>query len=230
VALTSWSAVCGFGLRLADEPPARWSDIVDERRWWQRESGSRRPVTLDDYHRVTAARSGWRARHLAARGADMLVRIDGQEVALKPGSGVVLESITIGLGSTAAGPDVHVIDVLGLGDAVGSRIAADRGARVGHQKRLPPALVLGRLALTHEDDGSLPADVGRAALHAARRLLRSPAVRGLLAATRDPLTPARAVRNIGQALAMTRLRLAIDTVTEAQPHLSATRRDRFEVR
>ena len=40
-----------------------------------------------------------------------------------------------------------------------------------------------RLALAGEDNGSLPADLGRAALESARQLLRRPAVARLLAAT-----------------------------------------------
>jgi arabinofuranosyltransferase len=216
-ALAGWALVCGFRLRLTDRPPLRWSGIVDERAWWQRESGRRHPVTLGDYHRVTSARTGLRARQLAAEGADVLVRIDDREDPLAPGSGVVLESMTIGLGSFAAGPDVHVIDVLGLADALGSRIPADPVARIGHQKRLPPALVVARHALAHEDDGSLPVDVGRTTLEAARQLLRRPAVARLLAATRDPLTLDRALHNIRQAPALTRLRVAIDDVRGTPP-------------
>jgi len=61
-------------------------------------------------------------------------------------------------------------------------------------------------------DQSLPSNVDAASLEAARRLLRRPAVARLLAATRDPLTPTRALRNIRQALALTRLRLPMDRV------------------
>ncbi|WP_066376466.1 hypothetical protein [Herbidospora mongoliensis] len=226
-ALVAWAAACGLRLRLPDRPPARWSDIVDERAWWVRESGHPHPVTLDDHSRVASARTGRRARTLAAQGADVLVRIDDQEHALAPGSGVVLESITIGLGSVAAGPDVHVIDVLGLADAVGSRIPADPAARIGHQKRLPPALVLARLALADEDDAGLPADVDRTALEAARRLLRQPAIARLLAATQDPLTPTRALRNVHQAVGLTRLRVATDTVSRITPR-SQVGSDRHE--
>ena len=218
VALAAWAAACGLRLRLPGRPPARWSGIVDERAWWQRESGHRHPVTLDDYSRVASARTGRSARQLAIQRADVLVRIDGQEHPLAPGSGVVLESITIGLGSVAAGPGVRVVDVLGLADALGSRIPADPAARIGHRKRLPPALVLARLALVGEDDDdSLPTDVGRATLEAGRQLLRRPEVARLLAATNDPLTPTRALRNIHQALALTRLRVAIDTVSGTPP-------------
>jgi arabinofuranosyltransferase len=138
-----------------------------------------------------------------------------------PGSCVVLESITIGLGSVAAGPDVHVIDVLGLANPVGSRIPADPAARIGHQKRLPPAHVFARLTLDRED-GSLPADVDPATLEAARQLLRQPPVVRLLAATRDPLTPARALRNIREALALTRLRLSIDPMSGTTPTCDAS--------
>ena len=61
----------------------------------------------------------------------------------------------------------------------------------------------------------MPRDVDPASLEAARRLLRRPAVARLLAATRDPLTPTRALRNIRQALALTRLRLGMDRVPGA---------------
>jgi arabinofuranosyltransferase len=218
-ALVLWSAACALRLRLPGRPPARWTGIVDERAWWQRESGRRHPVTIHDYLRVPSARTGWRARQLAGLGADVLVRIDGQEHPLAPGSGVVLESVTIGLGSVAAGPGVHVIDVLGLADALGSRIPADPAARIGHQKRLPPAHVLARVTLAGEDDGAWPADAGPAAVEAARELLRQPAVVRLLAATQDPLTPARAWCNIRQALALTRLRVPGEGSAPAAPGL-----------
>jgi arabinofuranosyltransferase len=108
---------------------------------------------------------------------------------------------------------VHVVDVLGLADALGSRLPARPDARIGHRKRLPPALVLARLPLADDDDSALPPDVGRTALDAARELLRRPAVVRLLAATRDRLTPTRAARNILQSLALSRLRLPIDALT-----------------
>jgi arabinofuranosyltransferase len=212
-ALAAWAGACGLLLRLPDRPPAHWSGIVDERAWWQRESGCRHPVTLQDYGRVASARTGRRARHLASESADVLVRIDDREHRLAPGSGVVLEAITIGLGSVAAGPEVHVVDVLGLADALGSRLPAQPDARIGHRKRLPPALLFARLRLADEDDGSLPPDVGRTTLEAARELLRRPPVVRLLAATRDRLTPTRAVRNILQSLALSRLRVPVDALT-----------------
>jgi arabinofuranosyltransferase len=207
VSLTAWAAACALRLRLPSRPPACWSGIVDERAWWQRETGHRHPITLDDFSRVAAARIGQGARELSSQGADVLVRIDGRQHPLAPGSGVVLESITVGVGSVAAGPGVHVIDVLGLADALGSRIPADPAARVGHRKLLPPAFVVGRVALAGEDDGRLPADVDRAALQAARQLLRQPGVARLLAATQDPLTPTRALNNIWYARSLTRLRV-----------------------
>jgi arabinofuranosyltransferase len=203
--LAAWAVTCGTRLRLTDQPPARWSDIVDERAWWQKESGRRSAVTLNDYRRVDVTRIGRRARLLAAKGADVLVRIDGREQVLAPGSGVVLEAITIGLGSMSAGPSVHVFDVLGLGDAFGSRITADPAGRIGHQKRLPRAFMLARIPVVSDDD--LTHDVDRATLDAARRILRIPAVAKLFDATQSPLTLARALRNVLQATALTRLRV-----------------------
>ncbi|MGW4371600.1 hypothetical protein ACWEKT_38845 [Nocardia takedensis] len=214
IAVTGWALACAVRLRPADDPVSRGRHIVDERLWWCREAGHSNPVVLDDYHRVASARSGARARRLADEGADAVVRIDGREHDLVPGSGVFLESITIGLGSTAAGPDVHVIDVLGLGDAVGSRIPPDPAARIGHQKRLPPALVLARLRLADEAD-LLPEE--RAGLRAARALLRTPAVAHLVAAISEPITLARARRNVRQAFSLTRLRLVIGSLSDPAP-------------
>jgi arabinofuranosyltransferase len=204
-ALTAWAVACGTRLRVTDRPPARWSDILDERVFWQGQSGRRNAVTLDDYRCVDSAGFGRRARQLAALGADVLIRIDGTEQSLAPRSGVILEAITIGLGSQSAGPGVHVADVLGLGDAVGSRIPAEPRGRIGHQKRLPRALMFARIAGASDDD--LPHDVDHAALEAARRTLRSPAVAGLLDATQEPLTPLRALRNLLRSPALTRLRV-----------------------
>jgi arabinofuranosyltransferase len=213
--LTAWAATCALRLRLPDRPSVRWRDIVDERAWWRRESGRRNPVTIEDYHLVASARTGMRARALAARGADVLVRIDGREHALAPGSGVVLEAVTIGVASFAAGPDVRVIDVLGLADPVGSRMPADPAARTGHQKRLPLPLVLARVTFAGEHDAEAggPTEVEPARLEAARRLLRQPALATLLAATGDPLTVRRALRNLRLAVALTRFRFSVDTVT-----------------
>jgi arabinofuranosyltransferase len=210
VAVATWAAVCALRLRLPADPPERWSGIVDERAWWQRETGRRHPVTIDDYGRVRSTRTGRHARQRAAEGADVLVRIDDSEVPLTPGSGVVLESITIGMGSVAAGPDVQVIDVLGLANALGARLPTDPAARIGHQKRMPPALVLALLRRADPDPGTLPADVHPDALQAARHLLRRPDVTRLRAAVQEPLTLRRIVRNIRQAVRLTRLRVAVD--------------------
>lgn len=95
--------------------------------------------------------------------------------------------------------------MLGLADAVGSRIPADPQGRLGHQKRLPRALMFARIPGASDDD--LPRDVDRTTLQAARRTLRSPALAKLLDATQEPLTPLRALRNVLRSPALTRLRV-----------------------
>jgi arabinofuranosyltransferase len=122
-------------------------------------------------------------------------------VALAPGSGVVLEAYTIGLASMSAGADVRVFDLLGLADPYGSRIAADPGRRIGHQKYAGRPFLFARAPLA--DDAVLPAGVGRDEVEAARRALRCPEAQELLDAVQEPLTPGRALRNLVRAPALT---------------------------
>ena len=98
----------------------------------------------------------------------------------------------------------------------GSRLAsggADRTVRLWDLDGHDPATVPGQPHTRRP--GRPPTDVDPVALMAARRLMRGPAVARLLAATRDSLTPGRALRNIHQALALTRLRVPMHTLAGA---------------
>jgi arabinofuranosyltransferase len=221
--LTGWAVVCASDLRVPerDQRPPRWSDILDERVAYTSLTGKKHPITLEDYGEGFTGR-GNQAKELAEKREDVLVLLSGDTVPLAPGSGVVLEGNTLGAVSYAAGPDVRVLDVLGLANAIGSRIKADRSARQGHQKNGDRSwgfarldLVPGSLAAANERATKAAKDAGNkpvlpapdlAVLDAAQQAVQCPAARALLDATEEPLTPARILSNIVQAPRLTRLR------------------------
>jgi arabinofuranosyltransferase len=230
--LACWAVLCGSEFRLPAEPQPRWSDIVDERLAYTGVTGKKNPITIGDYDALAGGRTET-AKRLGAEGADALVLLSGDVVPLAPGSGVVVEADTLGAVAYASGPDVRMHDLLGLADAVGSRITADRDLRIGHRKAADRAWELARLsfpagaleaadkrateAATHAADGAPPPILLLAdptALDAARRAVRCPAVQDILEATEAPLTPARFLANIVEAPRLTKLRIP-RTPTEA---------------
>jgi arabinofuranosyltransferase len=204
--VATWAVVCAAGLRVPDRPPPEWAAITDERAVWNAAAGEAHAITLDDHARTNAVIRGRRARQLREQGVDAMVFVDGHELAMAPGSGVVLEGGTIGLQSVAAGPGVRVLDVMGLADAFGGRIASDPAARIGHRKALDPAYVLARVSPAAGGPG---ADDARAAL-------RCPAAAEVLAATGDPPTPGRLLRNLLRAPALTFVRFPADPTVGAR--------------
>lgn len=214
-----WSALCAFSLRLPYGGDTIRDGIADERAFWNTLARTEHAVTLDDHAGYAGVQRGRMGRELAARGADVLVLFDGTVVPLAPGSGVVLEATTIGLVSQAAGPEVRVIDSLGLADALGSRITGiDGDPRIGHEKRIPTAWIVARVTDPPTAGSANPVDetaVDPAQIVAARRALACPAVVELLEATAGDLTFARMLENARRSPALTRLRIPADPVTAA---------------
>jgi arabinofuranosyltransferase len=205
-ALGVWVVVCAGTLRLPYAATEIRDGIADERAFWNAASTVDHAVTLEDHADYIGVRRGVRARALAAEGADVLVRHDGTEVPLRPGSGVVLESTSIGLDSAAAGTDVYVYDLLGLADALGGRFSGFEGERrIGHEKHTDFAWVMAR---TRPIEPVAGVDAQRVA--AAERALACADVRELEEATSGPLTVGRALTNIGASLRLTRLRVPAD--------------------
>ena len=61
----------------------------------------------------------------------------GRETPSQERQVVVME--TIGVDGFTAGPEVHIIDLMGLADPLLSRLTcSDDKARVGHYRRMPP--------------------------------------------------------------------------------------------
>jgi len=103
-----------------------------------------------------------------------------------------------------AGPDIHVIDRLGLTDPVAARLLLPARGRPGHEKLLPEAWIVARFG-----DPAAAAAAFPDAPEAARALGCGELAR-LVRAVDDPLTLARFTANLRDAWALSRLRIPAD--------------------
>jgi arabinofuranosyltransferase len=124
----------------------------------------------------------------------------------------------VGVTGYVLGPDYYVIDMLGLGDPIESRMVVERSSQPGHEKPMPVAWIAARVSdgpidpLVDLPEPSLVIPLyvtpnGR--LHedaaAARQAIECAAIQELLDAVREPLTPGRFVDNVLAAPRLTRL-------------------------
>ena len=186
--------------------------ITDERRFYVQVSGHPHPITLDDYGDFAGAMDGLRARDLAAEGDPGLVLRYGQQIPLAPGvaSTLVVQRGAIGIFGYAAGTEVHVVDLLGLGDPIAGRLRLEQRGRPGHEKMLREAWVVARF-------GDLGAQMPPGAPSAervamARVALGCDGAELLLHAVRDPMTPKRFLRNLFDSFRLYKFRLNPDPV------------------
>jgi arabinofuranosyltransferase len=124
------------------------------------------------------------------------------------GAPIVAPRLNVGILGYAAGPRVHVVDRLGLGDALGARMRVDRRGRPGHEKWLSDAWVVGRFA-----DPAAPLPPGAPSaqiIGAARAALACPPLAELLRAIEAPLTPTVFIENVGVAWRLRKLEIASD--------------------
>lgn len=175
--------------------------IANERGFYVAVSGKRHPVTFEDY-------GNWWARggldlHAAAESNERSLSFYASPVKLPLSpdqrAGAAGTFGTVGMFALAAGPDVYVADMFGLGDPLGSRVLLPPvRERPGHEKYLSPPWFAARLAA--EDAPVLPDFISLQNLRAAEAALDCPPVRELLSAVQDKLTVGRAVRNVSSPL------------------------------
>jgi len=197
--------------------------IANERGFYVAVSGKRHPVTLEDY-------GNWWARG----GLDLRAAAESNErslsfyaspvkLPLSPDqrAGAAGTFGTVDMFALAAGPDVYVADMFGLGDPLGSRVLLPPvRERPGHEKYLSPPWFAARLA---GEDAPVPPDfISPQDLRAAEAALDCPPVRELLSAVQDELTIGRAVRNVFKSAKLTTFRFPRDP-KEAQVQLCAER-------
>jgi arabinofuranosyltransferase len=209
--LACWALVAAVALRAPVGTAGVRDGISDQRSFYVLETGARHPVTLDDFAGYARVARGRRAAGLAEAGRRSLI-VDERAHPLTDDTSatVVYEAGAIGLPGMAAGPDVYVLDRLGLADAYTARLRLDERRRPGHDKPLPLAWVWGRYGAA----GAVPADV-RGAAQAAATAMTCPPLRELDAAITQPLTARRFVANIAAAAALTRLRFPSDPTAAA---------------
>lgn len=189
-------------------------------------------VTYDDYGwGIGSARRAWYRGDRALYVSQSLTvfgrfkRIEIQEPGIQARLPAAVVS-GVGLVSYAIGPELYVLDTLGLADAVTARLISTPGAierKPGHEKPLPPVWVAALFTaegslLSEEDfppqfDPLIPPTSGaafQAQVAWARAALRCPAIRELREATEAPLGLRRFLQNAVGSLARTRFRIPPD--------------------
>jgi arabinofuranosyltransferase len=210
--------------------------IFDERVWYARRAKTRTPVAIGDYagqeffkdgeallarvsggcpdpiHPCRFALLGENTGYgvLEPRPASLTItpRIDPSIVA-------VADASAIGITGYVLPSTFHVVDHLGLADAVASRLEVRERGRPGHEKSLSNAWVLARWSAgsaatdpTWVEDGSVTA---------ARRALACAPLERLERATRAPLSLGLFAENLGNAFRLQWLRIPSDpAVAEAR--------------
>jgi arabinofuranosyltransferase len=203
-----WALVCALWLRVPYAHTIGPLGIADERGVHVAYIGRRHPVTMGDYEAAFLTRDGRRLERLAREHRVLLLggelRPDGPsppEVKLTLAPRVMTQIVTarplVGLLGYSAGPRVHVVDRLGLGDAVAARLRIVQRVRPGHEKWLSDAWIVARFAdlAVQRPSGAPPATV----VNAAGAALACPPLKDLLEAIEAPLTPARFLSNLGVA-------------------------------
>jgi arabinofuranosyltransferase len=205
--------------------------IGDERGWFARESGVAHPFRLEHYEAFTFHQSGARIlAELAARcpdprdsGCQRTLWMDEEEEPIRPrrmsrplGGAtdlhpdirIVVPRIPIGIIGTLGGPAVHLVDRVGLSDAVASRLILTHRSRPGHEKRLHDAWIIARYTDPTPDEDPRVA--------AARRALGCGDLLRLREATAAPLTLRRFVANLRLAFRLHRFRFPADPLDAAE--------------
>ena len=211
ILITVWSAYCATSIRVDRE---NVHGIGDERGWYARQAEMDNPISLSDFEEhyfIGDARSLRNAvdrecQRLARRGQSedcesfvFVERRHGdlepwrasfpmrQEVAERGFEAVVMRS-GIGMRTLTMGPEVHVVDRIGLSDPFAARKELARRGRPGHEKALPNYWYIARF--------SEPVSGEDARIGAARRALECGDLAELADAVEGELTPRRFVRNM----------------------------------
>jgi len=234
----AWCLVCAVLLRPDYWNSGDYSDVgvlAHERGFYAALAGTPNPVTLEDYRAFVWPAQGRALRERARRREAVLsFKASNPEGPAVPpdspavrrnGIGVFVGATQVGLTGYAAGPEVWVVDRLGLGDPVGSRVRLEVRGRPGHEKVLPLPWIFARFGA---DPALAPAPVDPQAVAAAGSVLtcvRRPgrgeaageiALRDLIAAVSEPLTPSRFLINVRSAPKLTALRFSGDPVRAAR--------------
>lgn len=193
--------------------------FLDERTFTIAYTGSTHPVSVGDWASTIRVRVGLEAAlaRQQHRPTAFLPDGDGTRAVPLEGDEVVVVANVIGVVGIAATRDVAIVDTLGLGDIVGSRIeGAHVGNKAGHEKSLPAAWVLARLHLTARQ---VPG-VDQAAIDAAKAAIACGDIAAAVQSATRPLEPGQALENVLRSWRLTMARWPSDPVAAAKAECS----------
>jgi arabinofuranosyltransferase len=166
--ILGWSLICVATLRTN----ARFetSGIGDARPFMIEQSGGRpNPVTIDDFRDDPWAGPGFAVRTLASEGKSGLIldgyHPSGPRLPIRmtfPHARIVVRVGNVGEFGYAAGPDVYVIDYLGLANPLASRTPGNPSLAAGHEKHLGTSWDIARFARPTSNEPSAVRDARRA--------------------------------------------------------------------
>ena len=207
-AVGTWAVVCAVAFRVpySDAGAPGPYGIADERGFYSYHMKTPNPVSIETYLRHWYV-AEFKQRLSSFHRAVLFNELTGLESA-GPMNPSVPESVRVVLGlrnvgvlGYLAGPDVHLSDLLGLGDPIGSRLVLTERGRPGHEKLTPDVWVVARFGDHDAARARYPAvsDAGRA--------MSCGDLARLLHAVSDPLTPSRFLANVGAAWQFHRMRV-----------------------
>lgn len=199
-----WAVACASLLRIPYEGHIGPDGVADERGVYVRQNAAPHPL-----HHGFANYPSYLAYERLVRDADhaetpTLLLAKTAVTANSPGVTGVWS--TLGFSGTVVPLDGAALDPIGLAYPLAAH-SERLDARVGHDKRLPDAWIF-----ADRGRGPLPAGLDPAGVAAARRALDCGALAELRAATRDPMTPGRFLRNAAGVWERTSFRFPNDPV------------------
>lgn len=205
-----WAIVSATSFAFSAEMLDDDLEISDERGFYVEGTGDPNPITIHDYR---ALQSGWTDHGFDLRDAAQerprtLIMEEGTfplAAESQPDAGLVVVVGNIGVRGYAAGREVFMADLQGLGDPLAGRMSIEKRTRPGHEKQLPAVWFQARFGTA---DGIPPSPQ----LDAAREVLHCDDVASLMRAVESPLTADQFISNVWNSWRFTQLRIDRDPV------------------
>ena len=210
-----WAAVAPSELRTPYAPPPypTYTDtdrgIADEAALYEVNSDKKNPVTLEDHQRHEYAKLGAEAKQQAEGAKAVLLDLNEglYEIPTRPGlpQPTVVFARAIGMISYAAGPEVRVVDGLGLADPIASRLRLEQRGRPGHEKEMDYAWAIARFSDSDSLSAGIPPGCSQCRQRrveiedrvvAAEEALRCGILDEVIVAVTDPMSFSRFFENV----------------------------------
>jgi arabinofuranosyltransferase len=211
-AIAVWCVVCGLFLRVPYPGGISADGIADERGIYAAASGIANPVSIADHAKDPRTEDGAAIHARAMKGPPAFI-VPGDAPSgmrnravplpprLAPQINLVVDRDAIGLRGYSAGLTVFLFDRHGLTDPIAARFRLEqRVGRPGHEKETDYGWIVALFS-------NPTSDLTNPDVAAARAALGCGALRDLLHAVEDPLTPGRFLRNVELAGELTALRV-----------------------